>query len=132
VRAEDLCVQRGAYTETFVHRLNKQIYREADADKFGIRWTSVPCKRGEVRITLPHISHGAQGPSTGTRRTILPWFVGLQNDMSTLEIAEAGTWEHMRDAHIGLTAGPNLTLDSFISSPQASSACGPPASTAVD
>jgi hypothetical protein len=36
---------------------------------------------------------------------ILPWFVGLQDDLSTLEVAEAGTWSQLRDAHMNL-AGP--------------------------
>ena len=37
---------------------------------------------------------------------MLPWFVGLQDDLSTLEVAEAGTWEQLRDAHMSLSAGP--------------------------
>jgi hypothetical protein len=100
------CLKRGAKPNTFVHRLTEQMYTAEDAEELGIRWTSVPCRRGEVRVTLPHIPHGSHGPATGTRRTTLPWFVGLQDDLSTLEVAEAGTWSQLRDAHMGLTVGP--------------------------
>jgi hypothetical protein len=82
------------------------MYTKDDAKEFGIEWTSVPYRRGDVRVTLPHIPHGAHRPSTRTRRTMLPWFVGLQDNMSTLEIVESGTWEQLRDAYIGLTASP--------------------------
>jgi hypothetical protein len=54
------------------------MYTEADAAELGVYWTSVPCKHGEVRVTLPHIPHGAHGPATSTRRTMLPWFIGLK------------------------------------------------------
>jgi hypothetical protein len=87
----DLCLSRGAKPNTFVHRLKEQMYTKDDAKEFGIEWTSVPCKRGDVRVTLPHIPHRAHRPSTRTRRTMLPWFVRLQDDMSTLEIVESGT-----------------------------------------
>jgi hypothetical protein len=100
------CLKRGAKPNTFVHRLTEQMYTAEDAEELGIRWTSVPCRRGEVRVTLPHIPHASHGPATGTRRTTLPWFVGLQDDLSTLEVAEAGTWSQLRDAHMGLTVGP--------------------------
>lgn len=102
----ELCSKRGAKPNTFVHRLTEQMYTKEDADRFGIHWTSVPCRRGQARVTLPHIPHGSHGPATGTRRTMLPWFVGLQDDLSTLEVAEAGTWHQLRDAYMSLSAGP--------------------------
>ena len=101
----ELCVKRGAKSDTFVHRITEHMYTNRDASKFGIKWTSVPCRRGEARVTLPHIPHGSHGPATGTRRTMLPWFVGLQDDLSTLEVTEAGTWAQLRDAHMSLSAG---------------------------
>jgi hypothetical protein len=69
------------------------MYTKDDTKEFRIEWTSVPCRRGDVRVTLPHIPHGAYRLSTRTRRTMLLWFVGLQDDMSTLEIVESRTWE---------------------------------------
>jgi hypothetical protein len=95
----DLCMRRGAKPDTFVHKLTEQMYTKDDAAQVGIEWTSVPCRRGEVRVTLPHIPHGSHGPATGTRRSMLPWFVGLQGDLSTLEVAESGTWDQLRDAY---------------------------------
>jgi hypothetical protein len=53
------------------------MFTREDALKLGVDWKCVPCQWGEVRVTLPHIPHGADGPSVGTRRTMLPWFVGV-------------------------------------------------------
>jgi hypothetical protein len=67
----ELCSKRGAKPHTFVHRLTEQMYTKEDANRFGIHWTSVPCRRGQARVTLPHIPHGSHGPATGTRRTYI-------------------------------------------------------------
>jgi hypothetical protein len=92
-------VARGQETNGFVHRITEQMFTEEDAKILGTNWKRVPCKRGEVRITLPHLPHGADGPSTGTRRTMLPWLVGLQDDLTTLEVVEGGTWDMLAESH---------------------------------
>lgn len=81
------------------------MFTKEDATRFGTQWTSVPCRRRGARVTLPYILHGGNGPATGIRRTMLPWFVGLQDNMSTLEVAKAGTWEQLRDAYMSLASG---------------------------
>jgi hypothetical protein len=92
-------VERGQETDGFVHRITEQMFTREDAKVLGLDWKRVPCNRGEARITMPHLPHGADGPSTGTRRTMLPWLVGLQDDLTTLEVVEGGTWEMLSNAH---------------------------------
>ncbi len=55
-------------------------------------------------MTLPHIPHGLDGPSVRTRRTMLPWFVSVQDDSETLEVIEGGTWLDLLAAHRDLTS----------------------------
>lgn len=95
--------ERGQQADGFVYRLTPQVFTREDATALGTDWKGVPCRRGEVRVTLPQIPHGA-GPSTGTRRTMLPWFVGVQDDLESLEVVEGGTWSDLSKAHRDLTS----------------------------
>lgn len=54
---------------------------------------------GDVRISLPSLPHGSTGPATKRRRSILPWFVRIRDDHSTLDTPESGTWEEVSAAH---------------------------------
>lgn len=100
----DRVVARGKDTNGFVHRISTDVYSNDDIDFFGIDWTKQPCPRGGIRVTLPHLPHGAQGPSSCTRRTMLPWFVAVQDDHEQLETVEAGTWSQLATAHRDLVA----------------------------
>jgi hypothetical protein len=95
---------RGQDSGGYVHRISPQMFTQEDAAALGVDWTAVPCRRGEVRVTLPHIPHGANGPSSGTRRTMLPWFVGVQDDLESLEVIEGGSWTDLAQAHRDLTS----------------------------
>jgi hypothetical protein len=95
---------RGYSTGALVHRIQDAMFTPDDEERFGTRWTPQPCRRGQVRFTLPHLPHGAYGPAKGTRRTMLPWFCGLQSDLETLEVAEGGTWSDLSAAHRDLEA----------------------------
>lgn len=53
------------------------------------------------------VSYSAHRSSAGTWCILFPWVFGLQDDLSTLEVAEAGIFEQLSDAHIGLTGQPN-------------------------
>jgi len=58
-------------------------------------------QRGPICIIRqPQPSHGALGPAQGARRTVLPWYIRLQDDNNTLEIVEAGAWEGLSLTHI--------------------------------
>jgi hypothetical protein len=48
---------------------------------FGINWTNQFYKYGDVRIIISHFLYGAHGLFKGVRRTILPWFVSLSDDL---------------------------------------------------
>lgn len=89
-----------------VHAIGPDDFTPQDAEKYKTKWTPVPCKALQVRITQPHLPHGAKGPAKRTRRTILPWFIGLQKDLHTLEVTEAGTFDQLSTAHRDLTSGP--------------------------
>jgi hypothetical protein len=91
-------------TASYVHRITEPMFPESDAIALGINWQKVPCRRGHVRVTLPHLPHGADGPTITTRRTMLPWFCGLQEDHENLEVIEAGNWQMLADSHRDLTA----------------------------
>jgi hypothetical protein len=94
---------RGLAADGFVHRISEPMFTKQDADDFGTQWLEVPCQRGAVRISLPHLPHGSCGPCLQIRRTILPWFVGIQADHQTLDTTESGTWDELTKAHRDLT-----------------------------
>ena len=85
------------------------MYTPQDAHHFGIKWTAVPCKRGEVRVSMPHLLHSAKGPGKRVCRTLMPWFVALQDDFKTLKVAKGGTWSMLLATHRDLLA-PSYTL----------------------
>jgi hypothetical protein len=93
------CKSRGQETDGFVHRITDRILSAEDLDALGLAWKRVPCRRGEVRVTLPHIPHGQDGPAKLHRRTMLPWMVALQDDLENLEIVEAGSFSELSAAH---------------------------------
>ena len=97
---------RGLATDGFVHKFEARHFTEADKEKFKVDWVDVPCKAGDVRISLPHLPYGSHGPCKATRRTLLPWYVALQEDLKTLEVEEGGQWEELATAHRDLVAPP--------------------------
>jgi hypothetical protein len=101
-----LLVQRNAKLGGYVHRISDKEFTAEDKKEFNIDWTPVPCKALEVRITQPYLPHGAKGLAVRARRTMLPWFIGLQQDLETLEIVEGGSWLELAIAHTRLDTGP--------------------------
>ncbi|KAK2795510.1 hypothetical protein FQN52_005277 [Onygenales sp. PD_12] len=89
-----------------VQDVGPQMLTDQDLADFQSRWTTVPCRAGDARITMPHIPHGSTGPSTIERRTMLPWYVGIQDDGETLEVPEGGTWSQLSQAHRDMVGGP--------------------------
>jgi hypothetical protein len=71
-----------------------------------VRWQKFVCKFGDVRISDPCLPHGSTGPATKVRRTMLPWFVKVHDDMSTMEVPEMGSYAEIAMAHQQLTAAP--------------------------
>jgi hypothetical protein len=71
-----------------------------------VQWKKIVCKTGQVRISDPRVPHGSTGPATKVRRTMLPWFVKVHDDMMTMEIPEMGSYDEIAMAHQKLTAAP--------------------------
>jgi len=88
---------------TYIRNITSEIWTPEDIAKYG-DWTSVPCRAGEARFTLPTISHGAEPTTCLRRRTILPWFIGLQDDLESLELVESGNWTMLSQSHRSLTS----------------------------
>lgn len=74
-----------------VVNLNKEAFTDADQKKYS-KWTSVPCKAGDARITSPSIGHGSTGKPTMERLTMLPWFELVLDDHKTLELPNGGDY----------------------------------------
>ena len=70
----------------------------------------IPCQRVDARITMPGIVHGST-KHTGSqqRRTVLPWFVGVEGDLEALDNPESESWIELALHHLKLTQ-PVLTL----------------------
>lgn len=96
---------RNQQTDGYIHRFTNPMVTKEDMEEIGIKWKAVPCKKGQVRVTSPTLPHGADGPATGTRRTMLPWFVGVMDDCESLEITDGGTWEGLSRGHREMVGG---------------------------
>ena len=96
--------ERGAGTNGYVHSMDG-LMLPADADKYG-DFVPVVCNRGDARITMPEIPHGSTKMDTANtvRRTILPWFVAVQEDDETLDNEESDCWSDLALAYIKQTA----------------------------
>jgi len=68
----DVLEKRNLSTGALVHRITDGMFNADDETRFGTKWTPQPCRAGQVRITLPHLPHGAYGPAKNVRRTMLP------------------------------------------------------------
>jgi hypothetical protein len=74
-----------------IHVIDETWLSKAFMAKHDLLWEDVVCRRWSARVTMPQIPHGARGPSKGVRLTILPWYVGIESDHETLEVAAGGT-----------------------------------------
>lgn len=102
-----LVINKGYGKNGAVHQIIPPMFNRANQDHFGVNWTRVPCQQGDVRITHPLIPHGSTGPATQERRTMLPWYMALTEDLKELEIKEAGTFDEVSKAHRDMTAPPS-------------------------
>ncbi len=75
------------------------MFTAEDAAGLGVGWKDQPYSAGIARISLPHLPHGAKGPSTSERITVMPWYVAVGEDGETLEVPEARTREELATTH---------------------------------
>jgi hypothetical protein len=64
-----------------------------------VEWEKIICKRGTARISDPRLLYGSTGPATTTWRIVLPWFVKVHDDMTTMEIPEMGSYAEIALAY---------------------------------
>lgn len=78
------------------------------AMRFETDYTRVPCKTGDVRLTLPMIPHGSTGPATIQRRTVMPRFGVVSEDHEHLETgaAESSKWEDIAASNRDMKLAP--------------------------
>ena len=96
---------RNQQTNGSIHRFTKPMVTKEDMEEIGIKWKAVPYRKGQVRVTSPTLPHGADGPATGVRRTMLLWFVGVMDDCQSLEVTDGGTWEGLAKGHREIVGG---------------------------
>ncbi|KAF8251995.1 hypothetical protein K440DRAFT_666553 [Wilcoxina mikolae CBS 423.85] len=80
----------------------KTLYTVADREEFG-DYQPVPCRSGEVRITLPTIPHGSTATATMNRRAIFPWFTGINPDHLHLDNEESEKFDDIAFCHLHRT-----------------------------
>lgn len=68
----DRIKQRKLDTNGLIHRIDPGMWTPDDTRDFCVDWKALPCKKGNVRISMPHNPHGSKGPATGLRQTVLP------------------------------------------------------------
>ena len=57
-----------------------------------------------MRLSHPGLPHGLTGSATQTRRTVLPWYTGLQRDLNHFDMTEAGTWKDITISYLNIDA----------------------------
>jgi len=79
--------------DAFVNRIqDKEVWSQADIEHFQTDFEPMPCKKGDARITSPFLPHGStETPKGAVRRTLLPWFMAIQSDHTTMETIEMGS-----------------------------------------
>ena len=104
--AQRLAKREGVKISGLVNAITPKVFNDEDKARYETDWIAVPCRQLQVRISQPHIPHGAKGPAKRVRRTMLPWFVTVQSDGEHLEVLESGTWDDLAKAHRELTSAP--------------------------
>ncbi|KAL9048148.1 MAG: hypothetical protein Q9162_007841 [Coniocarpon cinnabarinum] len=90
--------------DNMVSTIKPTYWTAEDAQKFKTDWKKVPCKAGDARLTHPCLPHGSTGKATRVRRTMLPWFVKIQEDHEVMENTSMGTFDMLSIAHRDQTA----------------------------
>ncbi|EFW13389.1 conserved hypothetical protein [Coccidioides posadasii str. Silveira] len=93
-----LVKEQGLFTDGYIHCIKDTMYIKDNKRKFGIRWTNIICKSGNVQITSSLLPHGAHGPCKKVQHTMLPWYVAIQENHEHLEVNKAGA---ISDALVG-------------------------------
>ena len=85
--------------DKFVYKILDQDWTTKDVEKYATDQVAQPCKKGDMYITMPHLPYRAKGPLTRTQRTILPQFIGVQDNYNNLKVTEGETWVELADTY---------------------------------
>ncbi|KAJ5263484.1 hypothetical protein N7478_011089 [Penicillium angulare] len=96
------------HTDGFVQGIQPWMWAADYVRKYNTDWEKEVCAAGDLRLSLPMIPHGSIGPATAIRQAILPWFVAVKADGTTLDTPESGSWEEISAAHRDIVAIPAL------------------------
>lgn len=77
-------------TNEFIHKIDSAMWTKKHAKVFQTDCTDVMCMSGDVRITRLSLPRGSHEPAKQARRTILPWYVGIQDHHEGLGTPEFG------------------------------------------
>ena len=82
----------------------KDMYTPEDCIKYG-RPEPSPCPAWGIRLSRADIIHGSTKEGNQLRRTITPWFTGINEDHKSLENPDCMNWKELSKCHRHLT-GP--------------------------
>ena len=80
---------------------------KAGIEELELSWQSQPSKSGEASFSMPHLVHGAQGPTTIDHIAAPLWFYALQDEGENMEILESGNRDGIARAHRDLILTKN-------------------------
>ena len=95
-----------------IHGLEK-LWTPEHAKTFG-SFLPIPCQRGDATVTLPTIPHGSTpnklAPGEG-RRTLLPWYVAVNENDDMVDNEESDDWKTLASAHVSLSGVKSTPSD---------------------
>ncbi len=106
----DMMEKHGTIKENVLHEVTEPVCNAADRRALNVNWTAAPCKKGAVRLTLPHIPFGniaEEGEESRSRRLMSPRYMAIREDHHTMEIEGAGTWGEIAAAHRDMLPPPS-------------------------
>lgn len=74
-------------------KFNPEVFTAKDKKGLDTKWILVPYGYGDFHITSALISQGASRPATKRHRIIFPCFVGVKDNLESLEIPESDNFE---------------------------------------
>lgn len=83
----------------------EKLWTSEHAKTYG-NFLPAPCQRGDARITLPTIPHGSTPnklTSEERRRTLLPWYVAVDENDDKVDNEESDSGRSLGSAHVSLS-----------------------------
>ena len=85
------------------------MFTEKDTKALGLNWRRDLYKQSKVCITVLYLPYSTDSPAIKVCRTILSWFVDIQEDSKNLEVIEGGSWSELACIYYNIVL-PSATL----------------------